>query len=127
MIKSEMGNLVDKLAEKLNTTVDRIKPLAEQTLSQYRTRAIAMCIIDFVVSCVLCVFAVLCIKIFLRKMKEFGKLGTQEYDKSDSIGGQCFIFGILGFFLVVFTAVFFGHSISHFTHIIAPLPSILGL
>jgi hypothetical protein len=123
MVESEMGNLVDKLAEKLNVAVDQIKPVAEQTVAQFQTRAIVLCIVDFAIFCVTAVLTIL----FVRMILSAAPLMTHGNDTEEVGGAKCFIGGVAGFITVLLTCMFLAKTLVYLGCAIAPLPSILGL
>ena len=115
MNANEVGQIVDKLAEKMGVAVEKIQPLAEEIVRQYQARALAQVVICGLIACALCVVGAA----LLRKGNAY-----QEKHGGDNGAFDLFVAATASF---VVACVPVGSAIASVMHYIAPLPSILGL
>lgn len=119
--QNQFDHVVDRLAEKLGVAVDKIQPLAEDTLHQYIVREWFLGIVWLLVGAAV---------FFLGVSLVIGKHGVKSTakDKQGDWAGQkvaAIAFGglmaVVGFVLISVL------GIEHISRALSPLPSILGL
>ena len=112
MNTEQMETVVDKLAEKIGLAVDKVGPLAQQTIDQYVKREMMLCC---AYSVGIVVFTVVAAALIMLALK---------YAEGDCRVMAIFMTSILW---IVLCALFGAEAVSAYGHTIAPLPSLLGL
>ena len=110
MNTNEVAFIVDKIAEKLNVAVDKVQPVAEETIRQYvlREQFYGYCLAGYAL-------------IFLFIL--IGGLISERFLKEDRRG----IGYIISIFAFIVMLMFIEVVIGHFANAIAPLPSLFKL
>ena len=114
-VEDEPEPSVDKLAEKLGVAVEKLQPLAEETIRQYVARETAYAIIGGFFAFVGFFFLFCACPYFVKKVTE-----TKE-EAYGSLAVGCGIFGVVG---IIGGLV---EGISALGNVLAPIPGLLGL
>lgn len=111
MDATQISQVVDKLAEKIGVSVEQLRPIAEETISQVSMRGWSL-FIAFIVGTLFMLLAVIVFCMLFRKTED---------DDAAVLLGLGIVFSFVG------CIVFFCMAIYNLGHWVAPLPSIMGL
>ncbi len=116
MDASEIGKVIDKLAEKATVTAEALKPLAEETVRQVQVRGLAQAIFGGIG---IALAIALVYGAMIPCAKRADKLGAKEI--------ECAIAVISGLIALIFFGFGIGGILMGIQAYIAPIPTILGL